>query len=115
LVMQILDSVRVDRAVELPAEDGPRLQWEMLGVPGPQGVLDLAPSGRRSRSLPRDVTSWDSPRGRRVDFLGRWLIRRGVSEDVADHAAGRFLRRMWEWILESDGRAPRAADRLFKE
>ncbi|MEW6047224.1 MAG: DEAD/DEAH box helicase [Bacillota bacterium] len=116
LAIQLLDTIRFDRAVELLSDgNGPAISWDQLDLQGIHGVLALAPSDRRTGRTGPGVKHWDGPKTGRSDFLQRWLRGRGLSEPRAALASVEFLRALWEWVLASDGRARHGDDRLFRE
>ncbi|MDA8217191.1 MAG: DEAD/DEAH box helicase [Dehalococcoidales bacterium] len=109
-VLQVLmDSLRLERAVELRTDAAINLAWEDLALQlSPLRVRVGEPRGQR------DVRSWDGRRGRRARWLQKILTHgAGLSEVAAEAQAVDTLRTIWEEIKCGDDNAPRAQDRLL--
>ncbi len=108
LLLHLLDTMRREKAVELGTEEGVTLNWGDLGsTASPMRVRLGPPRGDKG------VRAWAGPRGRRVRFLRRLLVERGVPEGEAAALAEETLRAIWEALSEADERAPSTAERLL--
>jgi hypothetical protein len=70
LVFILLDSMRVDRAVELRTENSVPLNWNDLELQASQMRFRIGAPGRQ-----RGVRSWDGKSGKRVRFLSKLLTK----------------------------------------
>lgn len=97
----LIDSLRHDRAVELPDFDEVQLDWAGLGLQGSQRLTRLGPPHGE-----KGVTSWNGQRGWRTQFLSKILGKRGYSLEHALEIAERTLREVWAWLTAFSDRQP---------
>jgi len=111
LVALLLDSCRLDDAVELRSKSALPLKWSDLNLQSTQLTITSTETGQ----LRKDERKWAGPNGRRMRFLKALLKRISpqLSEVERGHVALSFLRELWDALLESDKRAVSPADRLF--
>lgn len=102
----LLDSMRVDKAVELRSDRGISVNWGDLALQARQMRIRIGDP--RSR----DVRSWDGKRGRRAGFLAKLLMRQGSGEQEALQQAIEALRKIWEVYGSYDQALP-SQDRLL--
>jgi hypothetical protein len=107
VMLLLLDSLRMDSAVDLRTEPGIPLTWSDLGLHSSQLRIRLDPPGGPG------IRSWDGKMGRRARFLAKILTRKGMSETEARELAVRALRGIWERLGECDRMARTADDRLL--
>ena len=98
LVFVLLDSARTTRAVEIRTEQGITLNWQDLELQGAQRCITGVETGKLNRNEQR----WTGVRGRRVDFLKRYLRTRGVDERECVPLAVGALRAIWEAFRQAD-------------
>jgi hypothetical protein len=94
LTFLLLDRFRIDRAVELNTREYVDLDWRHLGIFGSQRIVRLG--------LPRGqshVSSWNGPRGWRVQFLMKVLEQRGCAPERAREIADKTLRSLWDQLV----------------
>jgi len=110
LILVLLDTMRVDRAVELLTESGISLNWHDLRLQGSQMRFRIGDPKKR-----RGVRSWDGKHGKRAKFLVKLLARTngGLSEQEAVRIAVSLLRELWESIRRYDENSPSPRDRLL--
>ena len=94
LTFILLDRLRHDRAVELDTRDEISLDWNKLGLLGPQRFARLGPPRKQSH-----VASWNGPQGWRVQFLAKILKRKGHSHHIAVGIAEETLRHIWQDLV----------------
>ncbi len=100
LLRVLIDMARADGAFELRAESGVTVTWQELGFSRSQRRLRLGP-----RAKQHDVASWDSQRGRRVQYLAKCLAAvSGIRGDLCLSIAVDTARRVWQWLKERDER-----------
>ncbi len=108
ILLHLLDTMRLEKAVELKTEEGVTLDWSDLGTTiAPRRVRLGPPRGDRA------VRDWAGPHGRRARFLSHLLQKRGLPEDKATDKAIDTLREIWGALNEMDERAPSKAERLL--
>src|SRR5205085_736151 len=106
LTVFLLDTFRVDRAVELMTGDNDDLAWQTLGLEAAQMSFCIGlPQGPMAHS-------WDGEQTRRVKFLSRLLDMQGVHGQDANKQASAALREFWQIIAERDRRTI-AEDRVL--
>ena len=89
----LLNTMRLDRAVELPEEA--KIQWKALGLHGSQTAY-LPASARE-----KHTRAWSGEKTARVDYLVRVA---GDCSEKAIEAAVHTLREVWQAILDSERR-----------
>jgi hypothetical protein len=102
LTFVLLDSLRHDRAVELPDYEEVELDWTGLGLQGFQRLTRLGPPHGQA-----NVTSWNGPQGWRMQFLIKVLRKRGYSREQGGELAERTLRAIWECLTAFSDRQAR--------
>jgi ATP-dependent helicase YprA (DUF1998 family) len=108
LLLYLLDTMRREKAVELETEEGVTINWSDLGATTAPMRVRL---GKPRRN--QGVRDWAGPQGRRVRFLCRLLMERGVPEREAPSLAVKTLQAIWGALNVGDERAPSAAERLL--
>lgn len=117
LLFVLLDSLRSQGAVELELGEPWAVLWENLGLQRRQTQVKFGTArvverpGRRRRT--QQPVTWDGPRGRRMHFLKRVLMKRGYGEEEAGKEAARTLRAIWEDLLICDHGAPSSQSRIL--
>lgn len=109
LLAILLDSMRMDKAVELRIETGISLSWSDLGTQAWQTRVLMNEKGK----LRKGERRWNGRTGKRARFLAELLMRSDVSEDEALDDAVKALREIWEAANRSDEAAPSAQHRLL--
>lgn len=104
----LLDSLRRDRAVQLPDVEEVELDWPDLGLHGTQQVVRLGPPHGQA-----DVVSWNGPRTWRSQFLAKFLKTRGLPQEHAIETADRILRSIWGWLTKFSDRQARGEQLLI--
>ncbi|MCR4411410.1 MAG: DEAD/DEAH box helicase [Thermoguttaceae bacterium] len=108
LLVVLLNSLRLDRAVEIRAPDDVALHWDELGLRARQTRYRIgAPKGDPH------VRSWDGQRTSRVSYLARLLAKKGLFGEGGRERAIDALRQLWDHIRRCDENAPRSDDRLL--
>jgi len=97
LVSILLDTMRIDRAVELRTESGISISWSDLNLQAPQVQFRIGAPKRK-----KSVRSWDGKAGRRAQFLAKILMRGGISESEALEQAVKVLRSIWDTVKQCD-------------
>src|SRR5579883_1568209 len=115
VILLLLDSMRVDRGVELHGDSTVVLTWTDLHLQAAQMRFRIGPPRKPKGVRNWPVRSWDGVAGRRVRFLTKLLMRLQpeCAELDAVNAAGDAARAIWESIRQSDEHAPTSADRLL--
>ncbi len=106
----LLDSMRMDKSVEILTEQGISLNWSDLGIQSPQMRVRVGqPKGIKN------VRSWDGKTGRRAHFLTKLLLstNSNLSEEDAFNKAIDTLRAIWEGLKQCDENAPSSGVRLL--
>lgn len=97
LVILLLNTLRIDGAVEIVLPDRISLNWEDLELQRSQLRVRIgAPRGQQR------VRAWDGPQGRRAQFLAKLLTTRGLRAEEANKIAVSTLRAIWETIRDRD-------------
>lgn len=101
LIRVLLGLAREQGAVELLDPQGSTVHWDELDVNRPQASFRIGEGDRRSRSIKATIDSWDSAKGRRVEYLLKLLREKMAAEsgntlDIAQDAA----RRIWQSLCE---------------
>lgn len=111
----LLDSMRVDHAVELHGDDTVVLAWNDLRLQAAQMRFRIGPPKRPRGVRNWPVRSWDGELGKRVRFLAKLFmrVRPGCTEQEAVDSAGNAARTIWEAIRQCDAHAPTSKDRLL--
>lgn len=110
LLLILLDTMRIDKAVELRNEDGISLVWNDLNLYSQQMTFRIGdPRGDNK------VRSWDGKNGKRTRFLTKLLmkIQNNISEESAIEQARNALRAIWESLKQYDASSPRTSDHLL--
>lgn len=109
LLFLLLDTMRIDRAMELRTEQSVSLSWNDLSLQASQMRFRIGDPKRG-----KGVRSWDGKHGKRARFLVKLLTRtgNGLSEEEAVNEAVNTLRAMWEAVRQCDENAP-SSDRLL--
>ena len=110
LLLILLDTMRIDKSVELLNPDGISLVWNDLNLYSQQMTFRIGDPRGDSK-----VRSWDGENTRRTRFLSRLLkkIQNNISEQDATENARYTLRAIWESFKQYDSSAPRTSDRLL--
>ncbi len=110
LVFVLLDSMRVDRAVELHGDDTVTLNWNDLHLQATQQRFRIGEPKKQY-----GVASWNGKRTRRVRYLAKLLTRvtPGITEHNAIDSAEQAARAVWETLRQCDEHAPTSKDRLL--
>jgi Helicase conserved C-terminal domain len=101
LTFLLLDRFRIDRAVELNTREYVELDWHRIGVFGSQRIVRLG--------LPRGqshVSSWNGPRGWRIQFLIKILEKRGYDHERALAVVEKTLLAVWDQIVRFSDQQP---------
>jgi len=108
ILLHLLDTMRLEKAVELRTEEGVTLDWSDLGTTmAPRQVRLGPPRGDRA------VRDWAGLHGRRARFLSHLLHKRGLPEDKATSEAIHTLQIIWEALKRMEELAPSTAERLL--
>jgi len=102
LIFILLDFMRADRAVELQTENGVSLNWSDLGLQASQMSILSIKKGK----LRYGERRWGGAHGKRVQFLAKLLMRKGVPERETIEKAMEALAYIWEAIKDSDKLMP---------
>ena len=102
LIFILLDFMRTDRAVELQTAGDISLTWSDLGIQASQMRVRIGPPRRPKGRRYWPVRSWDGKMGKRVQFLTKVLIKKGLSKQDALTKALETLRAIWEALRQSD-------------
>ena len=97
LIFILLNFMREDKAVELRTADDVSLNWNDLNIQASQMRVRIGPPRTQ-----RGVRSWDGKTGKRVQFLSKVLIKKGVPKEKAVKKSVEVLRAIWEAFRESD-------------
>jgi len=110
LIFILLDTMRIDRAVELLSESGISLNWSDLNLQASQILFRIGPPKGR-----RGVRSWDGKQGKRAQFLAKLLMRLedGLSRQGALEQATSTLRHIWVSFRQSGEKASFSRHRLL--
>jgi hypothetical protein len=101
LIFILLDFMRADRAVELQTENGISLIWSDLNIQESQLSVRIGPPRNQ-----RSIRSWDGKTGKRVQFLTKLLIKKGILKQDAVEKASEALRAIWDAFRQGDELAP---------
>ena len=112
LFVLLVDTMRVNRGVNLFFQEGITLEWNDLGERiAPRDYVLESPNTRRNagdsdkKRAPKNLSNWDGKNARRAQFLVKWLMRQGHSKDDALRHAQRALRAIWQAITDGDRNA----------
>ena len=108
VIFLLLDSVRVDWAVELRSERNVSLAWTDLGIQRQQKRVSSVEQG----NLGFGEIRW-SGKTRRVWLLVKLLMKSGFTAEQAVEQSVEALRAIWETLRQCDEHAPSANDRLL--
>ncbi len=108
VIFLLLDSVRVDWAVELRSERNVSLAWSDLGIQRQQKRVSSVEQG----NLGFGEIRW-SGKTRRVWLLVKLLMKSGFTAEQAVEQSVEALRAIWETLRQCDEHAPSANDRLL--
>ncbi len=111
LLFLLLDTMRMDRAVELRTGAGISLRWDDLLIQGKQFRITPVETGR----LKKGERKWSGKTGRRVGLLAKLYqsIYPSASIQEATEAASQALRALWDMLRQYDAKAPTANDQLL--
>ncbi|MGQ9648463.1 MAG: helicase-related protein, partial [Thermodesulfobacteriota bacterium] len=108
LISVLLDSMRVDRAVELQTDKAVSLQWSDLELQASQLRFRIgAPKTQKG------VRSWDGKTGKRAIFMAKLLMKKGFGKQEALEQAVNALRAIWETVRKCDENASSSYNRLL--
>lgn len=119
LIALLIDTMRIDRGVNLFLEEGVTLDWNDLGEHiRPRDYVLEAPNITRATKQTRGRTkqtfsNWDGKQTRRVKFLTKLLARRGIANDDALRHAQHALRAIWQAVADADSRASSEQEQLW--
>lgn len=114
LIFILINFMREDRAVELPTADGVSLNWNDLGIQAYQTEVRIGlphrPKGVRYWSN-KSWDGWDAtkkrrPTGKRIKFLTKLLLKRGLKEEAAIAEAAKALAIVWEALKQAEESTP---------
>lgn len=118
LMSFLLDSMRIDRAVELRTENGVSLDWSDLGLQASQMRFRIGRPARPKGYKYWPVRSWDGVdqwnhirRTKRTALLAR-LLKKSLSDEKTLEQAVEVLRTIWEAFQQCEEQVPRD-DRLL--
>ncbi|HAR40687.1 MAG TPA: hypothetical protein DCR68_05000 [Coprothermobacter sp.] len=97
LILILLNFMREDRAVELKTVGDVSIRWDDLKIQASQMCVRIGRPGTQKL-----VRSWDGKWGKRVQFLTKLLIKKGVPEQEAIEKALESVRAIWEAFGLSD-------------
>jgi hypothetical protein len=102
ITQTLLDSMRLERSMEIKADKGVTLSAEDLDIH--LTAHTLASKHKPVRAGKLSIAAWDGPRARRVKYLRRVYQRRnpGASDEQATAAAVDAARAVWEAIAVHD-------------
>jgi len=108
VMLLLLNTMRIDRAVELRSENNVSLVWSDLELQASQMRFRIGePKGQPG------VRSWDGERGRRARLLTKILTQNGLSEREALDQAIEALRDVWQTLRKNDDLSPSHQQRLL--
>jgi ATP-dependent helicase YprA (DUF1998 family) len=110
VVFALLESLRVQRAVDLNVEQGLSITWDDLRLRAAERATKIgSPKGTR------DLIAWDGPRTSRVDLLQRFYARRHRGGTLSRDEACDMLRSIWQTVQDYDADQNDPRDKLLRE
>lgn len=110
LLFLLLDTMRTDKAIELPIISNIPFSWEDLNLQAPQMTFRIGePRGDKR------IRSWDGKRNKRTRFLAKLLRKynNNFNENEAIDEAIKALRNIWDCFKKYEEDAPSTNDRLL--
>jgi len=98
LIFVLLNFMRIDKAVELLTPHDVSLNWDDLKVQSQHMRIVFNEKGK----LNRDEKRWIGKRGRRVQFLAKFLMNKGLSKEKALDSAIDSLKAVWGAFIKCD-------------
>ena len=110
LIFILIDFMRADKAVELQTSGDVSLRWNDLNIQGNQTKMRLGLPHRPKGIRYWPIKSWNGleetkkrkPTGKRIKFLIKFLLKRGLTEELAISEADKALKIIWEALKKSD-------------